>query len=85
VPSPKVATYDLKPEMSAADIRDKIIPELEKKEADFICFEFCQPGTWWAIPEFFSAVVKACETVDQCNEAVNRSSQKEWILNHNHC
>src|SRR5438045_7827205 len=39
-PSPKVATYDLKPEMSAQDIRDKIIPELDKKPADFICLHF---------------------------------------------
>ncbi|MDO9137787.1 MAG: 2,3-bisphosphoglycerate-independent phosphoglycerate mutase, partial [Lutibacter sp.] len=36
-PSPKVATYDLKPEMSAFDIRDAIIPELDKKEVDFVC------------------------------------------------
>jgi len=42
-PSPKVATYDLKPEMSANDIKDKIIPELEKKSADFICLNFANP------------------------------------------
>src|SRR5690554_6867415 len=39
-PSPKVATYDLKPEMSAADIRDSIIPELKQQTADFICLNF---------------------------------------------
>ena len=40
-PSPKdVATYDLKPEMSAFDIRDAILPELEKESADFICLNF---------------------------------------------
>ncbi len=43
-PSPKVATYDLAPEMSANDIQDKIIPELDKKSADFICSQFRQPG-----------------------------------------
>src|SRR5690554_1451185 len=42
-PSPKVATYDLKPEMSAHDIKDKIIPELNKREADFICLNFANP------------------------------------------
>jgi 2,3-bisphosphoglycerate-independent phosphoglycerate mutase len=40
-PSPKdVPTYDLKPEMSAFDIRDAIVPELEKESADFICLNF---------------------------------------------
>ncbi len=74
-PSPKVATYDLKPEMSAADIRDKIIPELEKKEADFICLNFANPDMV-GHTGVFSAVVKACETVDQCNEAVTEAARK---------
>ncbi len=68
-PSPKVATYDLKPEMSAGDIRDKIIPELEKKSADFICLNFANPDMV-GHTGVFSAVVTACETVDKCNEAV---------------
>lgn len=42
-PSPKVATYDLMPEMSAYDIRDAIIPELKKGEADFVCLNFANP------------------------------------------
>ncbi|MEQ9305804.1 MAG: 2,3-bisphosphoglycerate-independent phosphoglycerate mutase, partial [Marinoscillum sp.] len=42
-PSPKVATYDLQPEMSANDIKDKIIPELEKEEVDFVCLNFANP------------------------------------------
>lgn len=74
-PSPKVATYDLKPEMSAADIRDKIIPELEKKSADFICLNFANPDMV-GHTGVFSAVVKACETVDQCNEAVTEVARK---------
>ncbi len=74
-PSPKVATYDLKPEMSAADIRDKIIPELEKKEADFICLNFANPDMV-GHTGVFSAVVKACEAVDQCNEAVTEAARK---------
>lgn len=74
-PSPKVATYDLKPEMSAADIRDKIIPELNKKEADFICLNFANPDMV-GHTGVFSAAVKACETVDKCNEAVTEAARK---------
>ena len=74
-PSPKVATYDLKPEMSAADIRDKIIPELEKKEADFICLNFANPDMV-GHTGVFEAAIKAVETVDQCNQAVTESARK---------
>lgn len=68
-PSPKVPTYDLAPEMSARDIRDKIIPELNKKEADFICLNFANPDMV-GHTGVFEAAVKACETVDQCAEKV---------------
>ncbi len=74
-PSPKVATYDLKPEMSAADIRDKIIPELQKKETDFICLNFANPDMV-GHTGVFEAAVKACEAVDQCNEAVTEVARK---------
>ncbi len=74
-PSPKVATYDLQPEMSARDIRDKIIPELEKKSADFICLNFANPDMV-GHTGVFEAAVKACETVDQCNEAVTEVARK---------
>jgi 2,3-bisphosphoglycerate-independent phosphoglycerate mutase len=74
-PSPKVATYDLKPEMSAQDIRDKIIPELDKKSADFICLNFANPDMV-GHTGVFSAAVKACETVDQCNEAVTEAARR---------
>jgi len=74
-PSPKVATYDLKPEMSAFDIRDKIIPELEKKSADFICLNFANPDMV-GHTGVFEAAVKAVETVDQCNEAVTETARK---------
>jgi 2,3-bisphosphoglycerate-independent phosphoglycerate mutase len=78
-PSPKVATYDLQPEMSARDIRDKIIPELEKKEADFICLNFANPDMV-GHTGVFSAAVKACETVDQCNEAVTEVARKNGYV-----
>jgi 2,3-bisphosphoglycerate-independent phosphoglycerate mutase len=68
-PSPKVATYDLAPEMSAKDIQDKIIPELDKKSADFICLNFANPDMV-GHTGVFEAAVKACETVDACNEKV---------------
>ncbi|UYQ93051.1 2,3-bisphosphoglycerate-independent phosphoglycerate mutase [Chitinophaga horti] len=64
-PSPKVATYDLKPEMSANELADLIVPELEAKSADFVCLNFANAdmvghtGVW-------PAVVKAVETVDAC-------------------
>lgn len=74
-PSPKVATYDLKPEMSAHDIKDKIIPELEKKEADFICLNFANPDMV-GHTGVFEAAVKACETVDFCAQKVTEAALK---------
>jgi 2,3-bisphosphoglycerate-independent phosphoglycerate mutase len=74
-PSPKVATYDLKPEMSANDIKDSIIPELEKQEIDFICLNFANPDMV-GHTGVFEAVVKACETVDVCASAVTQAALK---------
>ncbi|MBO9615316.1 MAG: 2,3-bisphosphoglycerate-independent phosphoglycerate mutase [Dyadobacter sp.] len=68
-PSPKVATYDLQPEMSAFDIRDAIVPELVKEEVDFVCLNFANPDMV-GHTGVFEAAVKACETVDQCVQAV---------------
>ncbi len=68
-PSPKVATYDLQPEMSAGDIRDSIIPELEKGEVDFVCLNFANPDMV-GHTGVFEAAVKACETVDTCANQV---------------
>jgi 2,3-bisphosphoglycerate-independent phosphoglycerate mutase len=72
-PSPKVATYDLKPEMSAHDIKDKIIPELEKQSADFICLNFANPDMVGHTGDF-NAAVKACETVDICAREVTEAA-----------
>ena len=63
--SPKVPTYDLKPEMSAYEIVNKIIPEIESKSADFICLNFANPDMVGHTGNF-NAAVKACETVDEC-------------------
>jgi len=68
-PSPKVATYDLKPEMSAYDITEAIIPALEKGEVDFVCLNFANPdmvGHTGSMP----AAIKACEVVDECAKNV---------------
>jgi 2,3-bisphosphoglycerate-independent phosphoglycerate mutase len=74
-PSPKVATYDLKPEMSANEIKDKIIPELEKKEASFICLNFANPDMV-GHTGVFQAAVKAVETVDSCAQKVTEAALK---------
>ncbi|MFT4854838.1 MAG: 2,3-bisphosphoglycerate-independent phosphoglycerate mutase [Algoriphagus sp.] len=68
-PSPKVATYDLKPEMSAFEIVAKINPELNKKSADFICLNFANADMVGHTGDF-EAAVKACEAVDKCAESV---------------
>lgn len=69
VPSPKVATYDLQPEMSAQGITDAITKELEAGWADFICLNFANPDMV-GHTGVFEAVVKAVETADRCAEAV---------------
>ncbi|MDC6384335.1 2,3-bisphosphoglycerate-independent phosphoglycerate mutase [Flagellimonas taeanensis] len=68
-PSPKVATYDLQPEMSAYEIRDAIIPELQKGEVDFVCLNFANPDMV-GHTGVMSAAIKACETVDECAKDV---------------
>jgi 2,3-bisphosphoglycerate-independent phosphoglycerate mutase len=68
VPSPKVATYDLKPEMSAEEITDKLVPQIEAESADFICLNFAN-ADMVGHTGVFAAAIKAAETVDAC---VNR-------------
>jgi 2,3-bisphosphoglycerate-independent phosphoglycerate mutase len=72
-PSPKVATYDLAPEMSANEIKEKIIVELDKKEADFICLNFANPDMV-GHTGVFEAAVKACEIVDACAQQVTEAA-----------
>ena len=67
--SPKVATYDLKPEMSANNITKAIIPEINNIDTGFICLNFANPDMVGHTGNF-SAAVKACETVDKCTKAV---------------
>jgi len=69
MPSPKVATYDLKPEMSAVELTDAIIPEIQAKSADFICLNYANADMVGHTGDF-NAAIKAVETVDSCVERV---------------
>ncbi|AMC10986.1 2,3-bisphosphoglycerate-independent phosphoglycerate mutase [Lutibacter profundi] len=89
IPSPKVATYDLKPEMSAYEIKDAIIPELDKKEVDFVCLNFAN-GDMVGHTGVMEAAIKACEAVDKCVEDVVTSALKNnyttiIIADHGNC
>ena len=67
--SPKVATYDLQPEMSAFELTDALVPELEKGEVDFVCLNFAN-GDMVGHTGIMAAAIKACEAVDKCVEKV---------------
>ena len=67
--SPKVATYDLQPEMSAYELTDALVPELEKEEVDFVCLNFAN-GDMVGHTGIMEAAIKACEAVDKCVEKV---------------
>lgn len=69
VPSPKVATYDLQPEMSAPEVTEKAVAALQSNSFDFVCLNFANPDMV-GHTGVFSAAVKACETVDKCVEKV---------------
>ena len=68
-PSPKVPTYDLQPEMSAFDLCDQLVPELEKGEVDFVCLNFAN-GDMVGHTGVMQAAIAACEAVDQAVERV---------------
>jgi 2,3-bisphosphoglycerate-independent phosphoglycerate mutase len=76
IPSPKVATYDLQPEMSARELTEAIVPELEKGSADFVCLNFANPDMVGHTGDF-KAVVKALETVDECLGKVIAAGTKQ--------
>jgi 2,3-bisphosphoglycerate-independent phosphoglycerate mutase len=80
IPSPKVATYDLKPEMSANEVTAALIPEINNQSADFICLNFANAdmvghtGVW-------SAVIKAVEIVDKCvSEVVTAALANDYVI-----
>ncbi|MCA1918532.1 MAG: 2,3-bisphosphoglycerate-independent phosphoglycerate mutase, partial [Flavobacterium piscis] len=67
--SPKVATYDLQPEMSAYELTAALVPELNKKEVDFVCLNFAN-GDMVGHTGIMSAAILACEAVDACVKQV---------------
>ena len=73
IPSPKVATYDLQPEMSAREVTEAVIKEIKESRPDFICLNYANPdmvghtGVW-------NAIIKAVETVDECVAATTQAA-----------
>jgi 2,3-bisphosphoglycerate-independent phosphoglycerate mutase len=87
--SPKVATYDLKPEMSAFELKDALIPVLESESIDFVCLNFAN-GDMVGHTGVMAAAVKACEAVDKCvSEVVDCALEHNYttllIADHGNC
>ncbi len=87
--SPKVATYDLKPEMSAYELRDALVPELEKEDVDFVCLNFAN-GDMVGHTGVMEAAIKACEAVDECvkdviTTALDHGYTTLLIADHGNC
>ncbi|KGO92109.1 2,3-bisphosphoglycerate-independent phosphoglycerate mutase [Flavobacterium subsaxonicum] len=87
--SPKVATYDLKPEMSAFELKDALVPELQKGEVDFVCLNFAN-GDMVGHTGVFEAAIKACEAVDACvKEVITAALENNYttivIADHGNC
>ncbi len=69
IPSPKVATYDLKPEMSAREVKDALVAEIKKGENSFICVNFAN-GDMVGHTGVYSAIEEAVRTVNECAREV---------------
>ena len=87
--SPKVATYDLQPEMSAYELTDALCEDLEKATADFVCLNFAN-GDMVGHTGIMEAAIKACETVDTCAKTVIETGLKNGyttllIADHGNC
>ncbi|EDP71527.1 phosphoglycerate mutase (2,3-bisphosphoglycerate-independent phosphoglycerate mutase) [Flavobacteriales bacterium ALC-1] len=87
--SPKVATYDLKPEMSAYELTEALIPELQKGDVDFVCLNFAN-GDMVGHTGVMEAAIKACEAVDQCvKDVVTTALENDYttilIADHGNC
>jgi 2,3-bisphosphoglycerate-independent phosphoglycerate mutase len=74
IPSPKVATYDLKPEMSAYEVRDAVVRELNSGKFDFVCLNFAN-GDMVGHTGVYDAIEKAVKTVDECAGDVVRAAR----------
>ncbi|WP_299337306.1 2,3-bisphosphoglycerate-independent phosphoglycerate mutase [uncultured Psychroserpens sp.] len=87
--SPKVATYDLKPEMSAYELKDALVPELKKGDVDFVCLNFAN-GDMVGHTGVMEAAIKACEAVDECvkdviEAALDNGYSTILIADHGNC
>ena len=87
--SPKVATYDLQPEMSAYELKDALVPEINKGEVDFVCLNFAN-GDMVGHTGVMEAAIKACEAVDACvKEVVETALANNYttiiIADHGNC
>lgn len=80
IPSPKVATYDLKPEMSAYEVTEEVLKRLDSDEYDMIILNFANPDMV-GHTGVFEAAKKAIETVDEClGKVVNKVLEKEGTV-----
>jgi len=80
VDSPKIATYDLQPEMSAYELRDEVIPKVKNQNTDFMCINFANPDMV-GHTGVFDAAVKACETVDECmKDLVTTAEENDYSV-----
>lgn len=87
--SPKVATYDLQPEMSAFELKDALVPELKEGKVDFVCLNFAN-GDMVGHTGVMAAAIKACEAVDKCvKEVVETALENDYttiiIADHGNC
>ncbi len=87
--SPKVATYDLQPEMSAFELKDALVPELNKGTVDFVCLNFAN-GDMVGHTGVMEAAIKACEAVDACvKEVIEAALANDYttliIADHGNC
>jgi 2,3-bisphosphoglycerate-independent phosphoglycerate mutase len=87
--SPKVATYDLQPEMSAFELKDALVPELKEGKVDFVCLNFAN-GDMVGHTGVMAAAIKACEAVDKCvKEVVEAALENDYttliIADHGNC
>ena len=88
-PSPKVATYDLKPEMSAYEVRDAIVARIQQNPPDFICLNFANPDMVGHTGDL-QAAISACEVVDNCvHEVLEAAKAQDYvsiiIADHGNC
>jgi len=86
VPSPKVATYDMKPEMSAAGVADAVIHAIEKGDFDAIIMNFANADMVGHSGKL-EAAIKACETVDECLGRIYQALRPRggaWIITADH-